>query len=72
MSKDNIGESVLILGVIYLHLVYELNLAVTVILGVLAVATWSYHAWTNERKQGLLAEIELLEAKKDWYARRKK
>lgn len=42
--KNNIGEALLILGIIYLHLVYGLHWLITAVLVVIPIITWSHNS----------------------------
>lgn len=67
----NIANVVLILGVGYLYLVYQLDFTVTILALILAVASWSYHGFSKERKKFYEARNKLLEAKAAYYLRNK-
>lgn len=67
----NIGSALLILGVIYLHITLGLDIIVTILLGLLGVATWAYHGLMDERKRLIVAQASYYEAKAEYYERRK-
>lgn len=69
----NVGESIMIVGVLYLHLAYGLNFIVTALLVLFACCTWAYHGYQSERTRLFEAQIRLLDAKaKYWEWKREK
>jgi hypothetical protein len=70
VDSYNIGNALLIIGVIYLHLVYGLDIIVTVLLVLLGAVTWAYAGFTNERKEYFKAYIEMLKAKAEYYRKK--
>lgn len=66
----NIGSAILILGVIWLHFAYGLDLTVTILLGGLGGTTWAYYGLSDERKHLLKAQIEYYKAKAEYYKRK--
>jgi hypothetical protein len=66
----NIANAFLLIGVGYLYLVHHLDLWITVGAVILAVVSWSYHGFTDERKKYFKAQIALIEAKTSYYKSR--
>ena len=67
---ENIGHAILIVGMIYFHLVYGLDAAITFFICLFGFATWAYYGFSDERKEKLKAEIQLLRAKASYYDRK--
>jgi len=67
---SNIGHAILIIGSIYLHFVYGLDIIITILLCLLAILTWAYAGFTDERKEWFKAYIRMLEAKAEYYRRK--
>jgi len=66
----NVGSAILILGIIYFGLNYGWTWYFYFFIG-LAIATWSYHGFSDERKEYFKSQIELTKAKTDYYKRKK-
>ena len=66
----NLANVILILGSIWFYFNYEKSLWFIGFI-LFALFVWSYHAYTNERKALLKAEIELVKAKIEYYRRKK-
>lgn len=69
----NLGSAILIIGTAFLHLAYGLDIWVTVGFCLFGLGTWLI---TDDKvkdlaKQKIRAEIALLEAKTDYYHRKK-
>jgi len=67
---ENIGNAILILGIIYLHLALKLDGAITFFLCLLPILTWAYYGFSDERKELIKAEIRLTNAKAQYYERK--
>ena len=65
--ESNIGSALLILGTIYLNLIYHLNWLPTGFFIAFGIATWTYPAFSGERKEILKAQKDLMEAKAYYY-----
>lgn len=66
----NVANALLIIGIGYLYLVYGLDQWIATAGIILAVISWSYHGFTDERKKYFKAQIALLEAKTEYYRRK--
>jgi hypothetical protein len=66
----NIANALLILGSLYFYFVYHMDSLITLFFVLWALAFWSYHAYHNEKKKLLLAQIRLLEAKSTYFERK--
>lgn len=66
----NIGSAILIIGVLYLYQIYHINYYVSIFLIVVGLSTWSYYAWSSDRHKLLKAQIDLTQAKSEYYRRR--
>lgn len=79
MSKNNTGEAILLLGLIYFALNYwyvmgEWGQVIIVVLGIVALSSWSEHRFyfsEKKRKEMIEAEyqakLELTKAKTEYY-----
>lgn len=67
MNLLNVGSAILILGSIYMHLIYNLDVVVTVFLCVVGLATWAYHGFSDERKALFKAQAKYYNAKAKYY-----
>lgn len=66
----NIANVILIISCIYFGLNYSWAWYLYLFFG-LAIGSWSYHAFSNERKEYLKSQIELTKAKTDYYRKKK-
>jgi hypothetical protein len=65
----NIANALLILGSLYFYFTYEKSYWFIVLI-IWGIGMWSFHAYTDLRKRMIQAEIELLEAKAEYYRRK--
>ena len=71
-TKNNIGEAILILGSLYLGFIFGwggYNLAL-LLLVLMAVFTWSMHAYSDLQKRYLQAQVRILEAKAQYWEKK--
>lgn len=67
MSKNNIGEAILIVSLIYFYLLtYNIWF---LIVNIFPIFTWDYSGFTKERKRLFELDIALKEAKIRYYNR---
>ena len=65
----NVGNAILILGCLYFGYTYGFEWWLTSLI-LLSVGTWAYHGFTKERKKMFKAQIEMLQAKSEYYRRK--
>jgi len=66
----NIGNAILILGILYFKFVYGLVDWIAAGLILLSLATWAYYGCSKEKKEYFKARNELLKAKTEYYKRK--
>ena len=66
----NLSSTILILGSLYLHLVYGLSLYIVVVMIILACVSWVFVGMSDEREEYIKSQTKLNNSKAAWYSRR--
>jgi len=66
----NEANAILILGAIYLHLAFGLDIVITAFICFWGFFLWAYHGYTQERKEIFEAQAEYYKAKAEYYRRK--
>lgn len=65
----NVGNAILLIGCLYFAYAHGWTVELA-LLSLLGAGTWAYHAFYKERKSLLVAELDLLKAKTEYYRRK--